>query len=87
MKMKVASLLLLPFAASAFHIQTGKSSQTVVQKAITSKWTMMPEEPEPEVSSRTASSGGFHASVRRILGGRVDDPAIINNAHAPVNSL
>jgi len=54
--MKVAFLLLLPLAASAFHVNhkpSSSSSQTVVQKAITSKWTMMPEEPEPEVNAST----------------------------------
>ena len=48
-----ASLLLLPCAAFAFtplH-HSAKKGATVVQSAITSKWTMMPEgDPAPEVS-------------------------------------
>ena len=44
-----ASLLAAPSLVTGFSPNPSMNQPTVVQRAIMSKWTMMPEEPEPEV--------------------------------------
>ena len=48
--MKLFVTLLLPIAASAFSAYSPQSS--VASSVIRSKWTMMPDEPQPEVCER-----------------------------------
>ena len=50
--MKIASLFWLPCAAWAFSpLANNANKATVVQNVLSSKWTMMPDEPKPEVCS------------------------------------
>lgn len=66
--MRVLSFLLLaaPCLVSCFTLNTRKNQPTVVQRAIQSKWTMMPEEPQPEVSAILiiATPCHFHVSPK-----------------------
>jgi hypothetical protein len=66
--MRVLSFLLLaaPCLVSCFTLNTRKNQPTVVQRAIQSKWTMMPEEPQPEVSAILiiATQCHFHVSPK-----------------------
>jgi ATP-dependent Clp endopeptidase proteolytic subunit ClpP len=52
MRVLPSLLLAAPCLVSCFTLNTRKNQPTVVQRAIHSKWTMMPEEPQPEVDPR-----------------------------------
>lgn len=49
----LSALVLQPFATTALAFSS-RSQSTVVSKLITSQWTMMPEEPQPEVRTPTS---------------------------------